>query len=100
MAFLWIAAGAFGYYLAEQVYNFSKKKGVKLKWYNWLFFGIWYGLGLLAIDLVVLSIAEGHPKAGAVMGVGLAGIMLIALPLIRKMLSGPKMIMEKRGETM
>ena len=98
MWLIWMAAGAFTFFITQSFYKRLKEKGIKLKWYQLLVFGIWYALAILAIDVVVLSIAEGEARAAAFMGMGLIAIILVLLPFLRKMLTSSKLSIEKRGE--
>jgi len=101
MWFIWMAAGAFTFFVAQTFNRRIKEKGIVLKWYQWGVFVIWYALGFLAIDVVCLSIHENETKAAAIMGGTLIAIMLALLPLFRKMLNSGKknpVNMEKKGE--
>ncbi|MCM1566128.1 MAG: hypothetical protein NC238_09330 [Dehalobacter sp.] len=101
MWLIWMAAGAFTFFVAQTFNKRLKEKGIILKWYQWGVFVIWYALAFLAIDIVCLSIAEHETRAATIMGAAIIAIMLVLLPLLRKMLNPGKknpINMEKKGE--
>lgn len=98
MWFVWMAFGFFTCFVVQSFNKYIKAKGISLKWYGWTVFGFWYALVFLTIDIIVLSMMEGEPRAAAIMGIGLAAVCLVLLPLLRKMLDSSKISPDSLGK--
>ena len=69
--------GALGMLLFLFLYNFARKRNLKIKWWQWVLtvLGIFYIIFVL--EVIVAFLDEGAPRAALVMGLMLGIIAMI-----------------------